>query len=381
MRTSFQQGSIVKIQRKSGECWRFRWRQDGIQRSEFIGTVKQFPTRAQAEKAAERFRKFANSDAEVITIADLIAKFWRDCPPGRETTAASYRSVFKRIEFRWGNLRIDQFCRDILAVEVWLKELPAIGRHPGKGVPALASPLYRGQVRNLLHLLIEKAMLWNHLQMDRNPLDLIRLKGASKRAKDLVILTVDQYQQLLDDPQLPELVKTMVHLAAGLGLRVSEILGLRWDDCDFEAKTIQIQRSVVHGMASDTKTDSSRQTLPLHEVLIDVLKAWKAGEKFRSRWVFCSERTSRPYDRDWLRAQYLQPAGERIGVDGFGWHSLRHFYRAMLRQGGTPLEIQKNLMRHSRLATTMDTYGGNSNLETTRPANARIIEMLARKTG
>ena len=222
-------------------------------------------------------------------------------------------------------------------------------------------------------------MLWGHAQVERNPMDLVRLKGVS-RAKEIVILTLDQYQALLDDQQLPETVRVMCQLAAGLGLRVSEVLGLRWEDLNFETGTIHIQRSVVHGKANDTKSKTSAATLPLHENLIEILRGWKAHEALKSRWVFCSERTGRPLDRDWLRSEYLQPAGERIGVPGLGFHSLRHFYRALLRKMDTPLEVQKNLLRHSKLATTIDVYGGKDDAERLRPENAKVVEMLARRT-
>jgi integrase len=137
---------------------------------------------------------------------------------------------------------------------------------------------------------------------------------------------------------------------------------------------------VVHGKANDTKSKTSAATLPLHENLIEILRGWKAHEALKSRWVFCSERTGRPLDRDWLRSEYLQPAGERIGVPGLGFHSLRHMNRSLLRQCGTPLEAQKSLMRHSKLSTTIDTYGGKENVESLRPANAKVVELLARKT-
>lgn len=378
-RSSFQVGSVVRIQRKSGDVWRYRWREGTVQRSEHIGSVKLLPSKAQAEKAAERFRKHVNADIEVITVSDLIAKFWKESPPERETTAHSYRSIFKRIEAEYGNLRVDALAREAMAIEQWLKELRVIGRHPKPGAKPLVSNLYRSQVRNLLHLLFEKAMLWGCLQVDRNPIALIRLKGSSQRAKELVILTPAQYQQLLDDPLLPELVKTMLQLAAGLGLRVSEILGLRWTDFCFDAKTVQIQRSVVHGLANDTKTQSSKTVLPLHENLVDVIRWWHV-RAVKSPWVFCSERTMRPMDRDWLRSEYLQPAGARIGLPGLGFHSIRHFYRSMLRTTGASLEDQKGLLRHARIATTIDVYGGPDSAERLRPMNQKVIEMLPRRS-
>jgi integrase len=380
MRASFKNGSVIRIPRKSGDCWRLRYRLNGQQHSDLIGSTRQYPSKASAEKAAEKMRSLLNNaPTEIITVSDLIDRYEREAMPDRATTAASYRSIFRRIRDRWGSMRLDLFSIDMTGLETWLQELTVIGRHPKPGPKALVSPLYRAQVKNLTHTLIEHAMKWKALPPQRNCIDLVRLKG-SARAKEIVILTVEQYAALLDDQELPEVVKVMIQVMAGLGLRISECLGLQWSDTDFEAGTIQIQRSVVHGLANDTKTASSKTILPLHSNLVEVLRAWKTHESFKSRWVFCSERTGRPLDRDWLREEYLKPAGERIGIDGLGFHSFRHFFRALLRQNGTPLEAQKDLMRHSKLATTIDVYGGNSNTEALRPANSKVVEMLTRRS-
>lgn len=380
MRHSHQFGSLVRVHLKSGDYWRFRWHDGQVHRSEYVGSLKEFPTKAQAEKAADRFRAQINHATEVITVSDLIAKFWREAAPERETTAHSYRSIFKRIEAEWGTLRLDDFARNTLAIEKWLKDLMVIGRHPGKGKPRPVSPLYRGQVRNLLHLLFEKAILWNHLHLQRNPVEAIRLKDSSKRAKDLVILSLDQYHALLEDEQLPLLVKTMIQMAAGLGLRVSEVLGLKWADLDLDRKTVRIRRSVVNGKANETKTAGSATELPLHDALIAVLQMWRMSAPVVNGWIFGSERTGRPWDRDSLREEFLKPAGERIGVQGLGWHSMRHLYRALLRTGNAPLEAQKNLMRHAKLSTTADVYGGKSSVEALRPVNSNVVEMLQRRS-
>lgn len=372
--STYQRGSVILVKQKNTSVWRFRFRENGVQRSEYLGTAKALPRKADAEKAANRFRKRLNTTFECITVADLIAKFWRESAPERETTAHSYRSIFARIEAKWGSLRIDALAGKTAEVKEWLTTLEtADGKRE-------VSPLYRAQVRNLLHLLCEKAMLWNHLIVDRNPIELIRLKGSSERQKELVVLTVDQYQKLLDDRELPLLVKTMIQLAASLGLRVSETLGLRWKDFDFEAGTVSINRSVAEGKKHKTKTTISKAVLPLHPEIAAMLQKWRESEPVVKGWVFGSKRTGMPYNRDYLRSEYVQPAGERIGVDGLGWHSLRHTYRALMRQEGVSLEDQKNLMRHSRLATTIDTYGGDEKVEQLRPVNAKVVEMLKRRS-
>lgn len=368
---SYQRGSVIRIHQKHGDIYRFRWRENGVQRSAYLGTVKALPTLARAEKAADRFRRRLNTNVEAITVADLIAKFWRECPPERRTTAAGYRSIFGRIEERFGTLRVDALAESTVAIEQWLNGLETIrGRHRP------ASPLYKGQVRNLLHLLCEKAMLWRHLMLDRNPIELVSVRNASQRVKEITTLSLDQYQALLADEQLPEMVKVIIQVLASLGLRISECLGLRWEDFDLEAGTVHIRRSVVGGTKYPTKTLGSSQKLPVHASLIGALGAWKESVPVVNGWVFGSVRTGVPYDRDFLRSAYLQPAGQRCGIEHLGWHALRHTYRANLRASGASLEDQKQLMRHARLSTTIDTYGGEDSVERLRPANEKVVSIL-----
>ena len=318
MRSSFQHGSVIQVHRKSGDVWKFRYRDGQAQRSDLIGTLQQYPTKASAEKAASIMVPLINGPrSECITIADLIARFEREAMPERPATAHSYKSILKRVNSDWGETRIDKFAADALQVENWLKELVVIGRHPRPGKPRQVSPMYRGQVRAVLHLLFEKAQLWKVSAIQRNPISLIKIKDSSKRKKELSILNLAQYQALLADPELPLLIKTLMQVCTGLGLRISEALGLKWSDLDFETGTVQIQRAASSGQVGDTKTSSSAAKLPLHPEIIAMLQMWRMTEPVVKGWVFGSERTGMPYNRDYLRDEYLIPAG-RAGIGILG---------------------------------------------------------------
>jgi len=62
-----------------------------------------------------------------------------------------------------------------------------------------------------MHRLYEKAMLWEMVDLQRNPMQLVEIKGMSKRQKKPLILTVEQYYQLLD--LLPQPYRTMIVVA------------------------------------------------------------------------------------------------------------------------------------------------------------------------
>jgi len=66
-----------------------------------------------------------------------------------------------------------------------------------------------------------------------------------------LIITPEQFQQICD--RLDEPFRTMVVIAMCLGLRVSEILALKWADFDFEEGTLMITRGTVHGRIGRVK--------------------------------------------------------------------------------------------------------------------------------
>jgi integrase len=87
----------------------------------------------------------------------------------------------------------------------------------------------------------------------------------------------------------------VVTLAMCLGLRVSEILGLRWEDVDLEGATLQVRRSVVNGYVEDTKTLASEDELPLHPDLVGVLRQWREAKLPVKGWLFGNIDTGKPY--------------------------------------------------------------------------------------
>ncbi|WP_146553973.1 site-specific integrase [Rummeliibacillus sp. SL167] len=71
-----------------------------------------------------------------------------------------------------------------------------------------------------------------------------------------------------------------VYLGLSLGLRRGEIFGLTWDRVDFKAKTITIDRQLIHPKDGLTKpkTNNSNRILPIPDILLDLLKKHRASQ-------------------------------------------------------------------------------------------------------
>jgi len=167
----------------------------------------------------------------------------------------------------------------------------------------------------------------------------------------------------------------MVVIAMCLGLRVSEILALKWSDFDFEDGTLMITRGTVHARIGRVKTDYSEDEMPLHPVFAEILIAWRARcPASEGDWVFPNPNTGGVWHASVLQGDVLVPTGKDVGIERLGWHTFRHSYRSMLDACGAPVGVQQKLMRHAQVSTTMK-YG-NAYMTEKRKAHGAVVQMV-----
>jgi integrase len=394
-RQRYQFGSIRKVARKKGPpAWEFRYREhrDGkTYQKQVTLSAARYATETQVRRAVSQLLIPLNTEPRPILPPELpfgalIDRFIqqeqllaiREQEPGQTdieglqySTACSYLSMLERhIRARWGAEPISRVRAGV--VQEWLKSLNM-------------APKYKGKIKALMHRLFEKAMLWEVIGLERNPMTLVEVRGISKRRKKPFILSLVQYFAVLE--QLPEPCRTMVVVAQSTGLRVSEILALKWEDIDFESLAMRVTRKVVNGRVSRLKTEYSEDDLPLDPDFAAQLLEWKRQDgPSIENWVFPSPVTHQPYYASEIQKDYLKPAGRRVGLKSnglpvaLGWHTFRHTYRSLLDATGAPIGVQQKLMRHAQVATTMDVYG-NALMESKREANSKVVRLLLRPSG
>lgn len=384
-RTRYQNGSIRRVSRKSGaDVWEYRYRnhaEPGSPMRQITLSTLEYPTERKAlVHLQEMVLRINGPEAyraqNTPTVGLVIERFIKDerieeilkQKPGETTikdgfsysTASGYRSYLNNhIKPRWGSKPLAAV--KPLEVAEWLKALPL-------------SPKTRGQVRALMHLLFEKAMLWGLIDLQRNPIELVKLKGASRRQRKPQIIAPEKFQELV--AVLREPYKTMVIVAMCTGLRVSELLALRWEHIDFNTGVMAIQQGVVNGRIGKLKTEASQDEVPLDPAFAAVLNDWKGNRT--EGLVFPSHVTGGCYYAGIIQRQILRPRGKDVGIEGLGWHTFRHTYRSLLDETGAPIGVQQKLMRHSNVATTMNVYG-NSTLQAKKEANSKVVQMVMKQ--
>jgi integrase len=169
----------------------------------------------------------------------------------------------------------------------------------------------------------------------------------------------------------------VVLIAGCLGLGVSEIVALQWPDFNFPGSTLLIQRSVVHGRIGDVKTEYSRDSVPLDTAVVEALTLHEERSfSTPEGWLFANPVTGRPYHREEIQKTHIRKAGPAAGIGGdIGWHTFRHSYRSWLDETGAPLTVQRELMRHASIQTTMNIYG-KAMTDSKRQAHSKVVEMV-----
>lgn len=339
-------GSVVFDRRR--KTWNFLWWESGKRRSKQIGTLAEYPTKGAAWRAARPLSSQMEAPKpiaiEVPTVSVLAERYQVGRMPSRHSTARVYRSwLYKHVLPQWGDKPISEV--QPRPVELWLRQLKL-------------SPKSKTHIRNLMHVLLDFAMWAGLLAVSRNPIDLVVVKGATKRMRQPRSLTVEQFQRL--STHLREPFGTMALICVCFGLRVSECLALRWSDVDWLNSTLRVERGIVEQKVDDVKTDGSRKSLTIAKELLGRLKVWRQTTAFASAedWIFASPlklgRLPYSYTGFWRE---LQRAATDAGIGRLGTHTFRHTYRSWLDAVGTPIAVQQKLMRHSDIRTTLNIYG------------------------
>ena len=370
-RGTWKQGHLEKLHTADGWCWYLRYRDvdkagNAIRPRVRVGLVSDYPTRRDAQKAARHVRDAINSPAvqATRTFGDVIAKYLLKEIPQNYSTQRNYRRMLRLyIEPKWEHVTLADV--DAEMVRDWLNA-------------QTVSPRTKAHIHGLMKTLFRFAMLWKWYPQGENPMGLFKIKGGSKRTKDPRVLTPEQFEKLMEYIK-DEPVRTMVYVAVWLGLRCSEIVGLKWRRFNFLDGQVFIDTAVVEGRAKGTKTEDSEALLPLAPELAAILTAYRAVAivKGQDDWVFAAprkpEKPISPYN---LQQLVLRPMGKVIGLDfPLGWHTFRHTYSNWTRRVGGQAAVRKNLMRHADIRTTDNVYG-KVEMDELREVNARVVGLV-----
>jgi integrase len=201
----------------------------------------------------------------------------------------------------------------------------------------------------------------------RNVAEGASLPGAGR--KEIEAFTPEEARRFLRAAKHDRLEALFV-LAVICGCRQAELLGLRWEDVDFGTGRLMIRRQVQRsrdgsGMISGPTKNKKRRTIRLGEVAIKALKTHRERQvkevaTVKSLWrdpdlVFAST-IGTPLDSSNLVSCSFKPLLRRAGPPSIRFHDLRHACATLLLSEGVPVKVVQEVLGHSSVSVTMDTY-------------------------
>lgn len=387
-RTTYQQGSLKLEERKRGpHVWTFRWWDTDangkrVYRKQQIGDLSQYPNETAAKVASDALRLTINNHSQrngvsQMTVESLWEHYSREELPFKGfSTQDGYLSYAKNwILPRWGSVLLLKV--KTVDVERWLRE-------------AAVSNGTRAKIKCVLSALFSHAVRWEFASA--NPISSgiavgsggkrgpsVGVRVSAKRQRAPTVLSAEQVKLGLMMLEVRD--QLLVLLDGALGTRRGELAALRWQDCDFESDTFQIQHSYYWrrgGILKDTKTEASAKPLPMHPALKQALLEWRA-QSHRTKptdFVFPSRLYGgrKALDLAAVLKRKIRPAFEKIGITGVGWHTFRHTAGTVLAELGEHQLTIRDYLRHSNLSVTNQYLQAASN--TKRNAQARLVEAI-----
>ena len=225
----------------------------------------------------------------------------------------------------------------------------------------------------------------------KNPLTGVQLLAPRVGKRTKPHITPEQFDALVN--LMAEPYATMVYVCVMAGLRVSELIGLKWEDVHADALTVD--ERFCRGDWGCPKTTASSATIGVHVSVIRRINQLKdakvtinwgargARKEFKlvrsdapADLVFQSLRTGAPMSDHNILSRHIKPAAEKLGIGWVNWQVLRRSYATWLVESGADPKAVQGQMRHSRISTTMDIYA-QFVPDSQRRAVTQMAEMVA----
>ena len=318
---------------KRGDSWRVKVYAGNKKYRSVTGATKaeaiQKAEKLQAELLAERENPQKPDDPYAdLTVAEAMERYV-EAKRG-VLSPSTLREYVRMIGTAFENLRAVKLC-DLTQEQIQI----AVGIESATHEPKT--------VRNM------HGLLSSTLKMFR-PDFTLHTKLPQRKKSEIVIPDEEDVIALLHAVENTD-IDAPVHLAALCGMRMSEVLGLRWTDIDFEEKKIHISAAKVKGEGGElilkgTKTVSGDRT-------IKMLPAVEASLRraFRSGVEFVTDLTAAA-----IKGQYLRKI-EKVCKQKFSFHALRHYCASVMIMLGIPVKYIADYLGHETEDMVNRVYG------------------------
>lgn len=337
---------------REGGGWAIRWRELEIDPNGKLRRRKCYEALGNIPRseAAEILRgKVAAGDSKRplrsrVTFMTLAGQWKRDVlkTKYKKSTQKNHRHIMeKHLEAQFGELALCEVTTPV--IQAYVTHLIEAGYAP-KSID---------HIHDVLSAVLRSAVKWGHLQA--NPaagVELPRLKTVRPKWA----LTGEQAITLFE--QLPWIKpRTMVALALLGGARRGELFAFKWRDFDEANRSLQVREAVYEGTFDEPKTDASRRLIPMPDVALELLRAWRdsTSRKAPEDLIF-STVSGKPISPNNVLRTWVWPACKAAGLQRATWLTFRRTFSSWAHQKGVAPKVVAAIMGHAKVDTTLNVY-------------------------
>lgn len=218
----------------------------------------------------------------------------------------------------------------------------------------------------VINTALKKAVLWRYITINPNSF----IEKPKIRKKEIQCYSPNDVKKLLDILQNEPLkYKALIYLALDSGARRGEIVGLTWEDIDFDRKTLRINKSVQYTkelgiFEKSTKTQTSDRTIFISDITISVLKQFRVEQlekqmKLANKWGHSKRIFTTNIGEDMhpdTPSKILEKLIRKYELKRISFHGLRHTSISLQISSGIQAQIISKRAGHSSITTTHSIY-------------------------
>lgn len=221
-----------------------------------------------------------------------------------------------------------------------------------------------------LHRALQQAV--KEQMIPSNPCDAVDLPR--KEEVEISVLTREQQVKLMQESYRHR-YGVFIRLALSTGMRIGEIVGLRWDDIDFTNRILFVRSTLnrlptVDGesktqlFVGSPKTKNGRRSIPLFDAIISDLADWRktqeadaqlAQSAYENTGYVVTNEFGKPIEPRTFRDHYIRIL-KAAGLPHFTFHALRHTFATRAIEQGMDVKALSKILGHANVGFTLDTY-------------------------
>ena len=371
--------------RKRGKTWSFIFEAGIVNGKRKVVEKGGFPTKDAAYKAGvEKYTDFIHGNigiaSEAITLKDFMTQWLNEVVAVnvKARSMQTYQTLSDRQICPYlGEVKVQELTPAML--DAWIRNL----QKTGLSFNTLTAT--HALIHHALDYAVHPARLINS-----NPSDYIKVpKNAPRNVIKRTIITLEQFKALLEKNPFGTQYYIPLVILYHTGMRIGEVLGLSWEDIDFDQRRINVRQQIVHlkkhgYFLTTPKTESSVRYILMGEELISELKRWQRQQGLNEENIGDSYVYIYREDNGHIMRQSRSlpaPLGKRISLictrndgrlilyesltiflkgENLNAHSFRHTHATQLIENGVEAKAVAGRLGHANTQITQNLYTHNT---------------------